>query len=252
MTRLRDKGGASPDTLFDLLNGYVGPNKAPKQRPGTRWVFTFPPNTKGLCAYKGKIVAFSAGVIATGDPNFIVKTLRHPDSAFDGELKDIHYAQPFLGLLYVVAEFDDDQVFHYYLQEPDAWIAEHPYLASDIVQPTTPNGYYYKPATDLTPPAWSANVQRAIGDIVQPTISTGWKYTCTAVSGTNPRSGETEPVWPTTDGATVTEYVEAGPPPEAPSSPPTNPNDPNDGRYSNPGGSGGGTRSQDRPNVRLF
>lgn len=252
MTRQRGKGGASPDTLFDLLNGYVGPNKAPKQRPGTRWKFTWPARTKGMVAFREKFYAFSAIIVATGNPLYVVETLRHPTPGFDGDIVAIHYAQPFLGYLYVVAEFDDGLIAHFWLREPQAWTANTAYLVTDSVQPTTPNGYYYQATAQITPPAWAPGVKRAVGDVVQPSVATGWKYTCTAVSGDNPVSGATEPTWPTTNDATVVEYVEAGPLADPGGTPPTNPNDPNDGRYNNPGGSGGGTRSGDRPQVRLF
>lgn len=255
MTRLREKGGASPDSLYELTNGYVTASKAPRQRPGTTFKFTIPSGTKGLCAFKGLFHVFSASVIASTDPaQYIIDTLRHPDAAFAGTIKDVHFASPYLGYLYVVAEFSDDSIYHYYLRTPDTWIAEHAYLATDVVQPTVPNGYYYKPATDLTPPAWAAGVQRAVGDVIQPTVSTGWKYTSIAVTGDNPRSGDTEPDWPTTAGATVVEYVEAGPPPDPPGAPGNNPDPPGDGEYSNPGGpgGGGGGGNVNRPNIRQF
>jgi hypothetical protein len=250
MTRLREKGGASPDSLYELTNGYVNASRAPQQRPGTRFIYALPAGTKGLCAHRGLFHVFSADVIASGDPRFVVVTLRHPDTDFAGEIREIHFAAPYLGNIYVVAEFDDDSIYHYYLDPPEAWVAEHAYLPTDRVQPTTPNGYYYKPATDLTPPAWAPGVKRAVDDVIQPTVSTGWKYTCIDVTGDNPRSGEIEPEWPETNGATVVEYVEAGPPPDPPGAPGNEPDPPGDGDYYNPGGSGGGAGSVGGPPRR--
>lgn len=239
MTRMREKGGASPETLYELTNAFVTASKAPRQRPGTTFKFELPPNTKGLCAFRGVFHVFSASVVASLDPtHYVVDTLRHPEAGFSGHLKDIHFAAPVQNRLYVVAEFDDGQIFHYWMQEPDAWVPNHAYLPSDIVQPTVPNGYYYRPSTDLTPPAWSPGVKRAVGDVVQPTTTTGWMYTVTSTTGDSPRSGDDQPEWPTTVGATVVEYVEAGPPPPAPGAPAPPSGDPNDGRYGNPGGSG--------------
>jgi len=238
MTRQREKGGANPSTLYELTNGYVNASKAPQQRPGTTWKFAWPTNTKGMCAFKGVLHAFSASPIDTGVTDHVVNCLRHPDHSFSGQIQKIHYAAPFLGYLYVVAEFDDGQIFHYWLQEPQPWLAEHAYNGGERVQPTTPNGYYYEATTELTPPAWAPAVKRAVGDVIQPTVATGWKYVCTAVTGDNPISAGREPTWPQTDGATVTEYVEANPVPPPPGAPAPVVPDPTDGRYDNPGGSG--------------
>ncbi|WP_256202355.1 hypothetical protein [Stenotrophomonas pictorum] len=47
ITRLRDKGGASSDSLYDLLNGYVTAARTIKCRPGTRIDAELPEGTKG-------------------------------------------------------------------------------------------------------------------------------------------------------------------------------------------------------------
>jgi hypothetical protein len=50
------------------------------------------------------------------------------------------------------------------------------------------------------PPSWSANAPKAAGNIVMPTIYNGFVYTCVSTSGS---TGERQPRWPTTVGATV-------------------------------------------------
>jgi len=50
-------------------------------------------------------------------------------------------------------------------------------------------------------PTWAASTSYALGDKVKPTTPNDNVYECT-VAGT---SGTTEPVWPTTEGATVTD-----------------------------------------------
>jgi hypothetical protein len=51
------------------------------------------------------------------------------------------------------------------------------------------------------PPAWSNGVVKALGDAVRPTARNGYTYECTTAGTT----GSTEPTWPTTVGATVTD-----------------------------------------------
>lgn len=250
MTRLRDKGGPSPDTLYELTNGYISASRAPTQRPGTRFTLTLPAGTKGFFIFKDKFHVCAAQPITSIDARVVIDVLRHPDAAFDGDLKKIWYAQPMLGYPYIVAEFDNGDVFHYWLRSPAAWLANHAYNVGDLVQPTVPNGYYYQATTKLAPPAWAPSVARANGDVVQPTTATGWKYTVSAVSGDNPASGKVEPVWPQIDGATVTEFREAAPPPPAPGAPSAPTDDPSGGRYTNPAGAAAGGGQRDAPRTQ--
>ena len=130
-------------------------------------------------------------------------------------LKEIHFAAPFMGYLYVVAEFDVDSAtlaeygstYHYWLQSSGSWAKDTVYLPTDYVEPTTPNGYAYQ-ATRLTlpNPTWAPSVQIALNDIVEPTVANGYYFKATAVSDSNAHTGAIEPTWPTTEGATVQEF----------------------------------------------
>lgn len=177
MTRLREKGGADPSTLFDLKNGYVNASKVPTQRPGTTWNYTWPLHTKGLMAFKNVLYAFSPRVIDTGREDFVVLTLRHPSADFDGEIETINFNAPMLGYPIVSVTFDDGFTGLYWLRIPDKWKADTMYLEGDRVEPATANGYYYEAHATINPPAWAPGVERAIGDIVQPTVYNGFKYT---------------------------------------------------------------------------
>lgn len=230
ITRLRDKGGASPESLFDLRNGYVDASGAPTSRYGTSLDVSLPAGTKGLCTFAGKLHVFALTDIDPGDTGYVVDILIHPDSAFDGTLTAIHFAKPFLGYLYVVAEFSDGAIVHYWMQSAGVWMADQVYKVGDMVRPTTPNGFFYRASSSLNPPAWAPSVPRAVGDVVQPTVYNGWKYTVTAVDGDNPASAATEPEWLESDGAIV--YEDQNTTPE-PSKPTTTPTLPGDGRYTN-------------------
>lgn len=61
--------------------------------------------------------------------------------------------------------------------------------------------YYWKYLGDSAAPAWAASTAYSIGAIHRPTTANGTVYTV-ITAGT---SGGTEPSWPTTDGATVTD-----------------------------------------------
>lgn len=208
LSRQRVKGAALKDTLYDLLNGYVTTEKTIKVRPGTTLTETLTAGTVGLVHHNEKFHVFADVDVAGLPADYELHILKSPDdSAFD--LTKIHFAEPFLGALYVVAEFAGGGIYHYWLQDADDWEASTDYEIGDVVSPTTPNGFVYK-ARRLAQanPAWSAGTPRAVNDVVEPTVENGFKYTVIQTVGPTPRSGPTEPVWPTEVGATVIEDLD--------------------------------------------
>lgn len=239
MTRLRNKGGASPESLYDLLNGFITLAGTIKPRPGTLTDITLPPNTKGLMAHKGKLHVFKHEPDVTSNPDkYVVSVLRHPTDPTI-PLLQIHFQAPFMGFPYVAAEFLDGSVWHYWLEELDAWSAGTDYLIGDRVFPTVENGFAYQATrSGSANEAWAPNVSRTIGDVIEPTVYNGYKYTAVATSGGNPSSGPFEPEWPTENGAQVTEFSDGSGSP-TPTSTVVDPN-PDLGtvpqRYNNPAG----------------
>lgn len=147
---------------------------------------------------------FATEPVISPDPRYVVNILKHPDPTYVGGLFKIHFAKPYLGFLYVVAEFEDDSVFHYWLQNPSVWAPNMIYGLDALVSPSVANGYFYKAVTKSTAPMWASGQSKAIGDVIQPSTPNGWEYVVTDVTGT-PTTGDTEPSWPTADGATVFE-----------------------------------------------
>jgi hypothetical protein len=263
INRLRTKGGARADTLYDLLNGYVTESGTVKARPGTARVAELDSRTRGLCAFGGELHVFCHTQVEIPE-GYVLNILTHPDPPIDiyaytqdynvtdtgVELKTIHFAEPFMGGLYVVAEFQDDSVFHYWLQPGTEWEASTVYAAGDLIQPTTPNGLLYR-ATRLGDPnqPWQPGELRFDGindayaqSVVEPTTYNGFYYVCIETQGSNPRSGSTEPVWPTYENGQVIERTDTGVPDETTiDSPPPPPagGDPTGG--SGGDGDGGGT-----------
>lgn len=241
MTRLRIKGGASPETLYDLTNGFVNASKCPQQRPGLTWLFNFADPalgkganagiTKGTVAFKGIVYTFSHIPLASGSSNFVILVLRHPTSNAI-PLKAVHFAQPFMGYMYVVGEFNDGHVSHYWLQTPPVWKASTQYMDNDLVSPSVSTGYVYQAQRRLNPPAWTALLQYKVGDIVAPTTYDGSYFEVANVVGpgsllTPPisRSGPVEPNWAAgglRSGSITIEFSTASTPPtptQGPSTP---------------------------------
>jgi hypothetical protein len=216
INRLRVKGGARADALYDLVNGYLTEANKPVARPGTRRIATLDPQTKGLRAFGGLLHVFSHQQVIVPD-GFTLNILVHPDSVENGgeyPIAHIHFAEPIMGALYVVAEFEGGDVYHYWLQSGAEWSASTKYDIGDLVHPTTPNGFVYRAERTFAHQTWAANEPRYDGtgyeaqSVVEPTEYNGFYYRAVLAQGDNPRSGTTEPVWPTEEGATVIEAAD--------------------------------------------
>lgn len=213
INRYRIKGGARADTLYDAVNCYVTVSGSLRPREGTIIESTLPVGTVGLMAYKGKLYVFASETKdMSGTPGYGLYVLSHPSDAA-ATLADIHFAEPFLGYPYVVAEWSDGAIYHYWLQEGETWEAGKTYLPGAIVRPTTDSGIVYQLVGDTsgyTP--WAANVVRAVDDVVVPTTDNGFYYTVTEVTTSTAKSGTSEPDWPTTEGEEVYEDADVDSP----------------------------------------
>jgi hypothetical protein len=220
INRQRTKGGALEDSLYDLVNGYVSKSKTIVVRPGTDRVYVLPTNTagegttKGLMAFEGALHVFSDELVDV-PAGIVLHILTHPDATPETPIaiSAINFAAPFMGFPYVSATFENGDTYHFWLQSGDAWEAETAYKLGDIVIPTTGSFGLAFQAQRLTDPntAWAANVLRALGDVIEPTEYNDFYYTVVDTQGDNPRSGTTEPVWPTEDGAQVFEDSDGSP-----------------------------------------
>lgn len=211
INRLRSKGGADADSLYDLENGYIAADGSAVSRPGLPLDATLPAGTKGLMTYGSGFLVFS-NAIKTGLPaGYACEVLVHPTDAA-ATIAQIHFAKPFLGAPYVSAEFSNTDVFHYWLQPGDTWAANTAHREGDVVVPTVANGLAYR-AKRLNPasPAWAPGIQRTVGDVVEPTTPNGFKYTVIEIVGAAAASGDTEPAWVAEDGAAVAENVDVTP-----------------------------------------
>lgn len=225
LNRLRTKGAAPNDSLYDLLNGYVTAAKTVESRPGTFRSARLPQDsndlslTKGLVSFDGELHIFAIESIPDEDmpEGYVLHVIQHP-AQFDVDgnpipLLKIHFAKPFMGFLYVVAEFEEVEtdeewgfVFHYWIRTGAVWEANTVYKFGDIVLPSTPNGLAYQ-ATRLSAPnpSWAPGARREVYDVIEPTVYNDFYYTVVETEGAQPRSGTTEPDWPTESGARIFE-----------------------------------------------
>ena len=206
MTRLRDKGGANQNSLFELTNGYVTAARTMRVRPGTVVAYTVP-GTVGLAVYQGSLVVFSHQPTSV-PPGVTLEIVRHPTLPTLA-LTAIHFAAPIMGFLYVVAQFANADVFHYWLERIQPWTAGAVITPGQTISPTVPNGYVYTATrTEQPRQTWAPGVPRAVGDRVEPTQVDGYFYEVVEVRGANPASGPTEPDWKDERGAITIESVD--------------------------------------------
>lgn len=241
ITRLRVKGGASADSLYDLVNGYVTAARTIAPRPGSQRFAELPDGTIGLSLFNGVFQVFSDHAISGLPENFNLNVLSPPaDAVASGQypsLVRIWKSEPLMGGLYVVAEWSDrtDRGIHYWLQgaSTGTWQPNHVYLLGDKV--VAANGLTFSAGRIGEPyAAWTAGAEVAEGDIVEPSKFNGYYYVADEVYGSPPRTGPSEPAWIAKDGATVVEDADAAPPAGSGGS---SGSSGSGGGYDNPGGS---------------
>jgi len=207
LNRLRTKGAALQDSLYELLNGKVTTEKTVVNRPGTTLVHTIPSGTIGLVSYSGKFHVFASSDVSGIDTtNFTLHVLRAPDGA---ALSKIHFAEPFLGALYVAAEFADGDIYHYWLQDASDWEADTYYNANQLASPTTSNTFKYRATRLGAPyPVWVPDMPVSVGTNVEPTAYNGLYFEVISVVGDNPRTSTVEPNFDVKEGELVIETVD--------------------------------------------
>ena len=211
VTRQRNKGGPAKDSFYTLKNCYVTSDRSVVPRPGSRLDTTLPAGTKGLMMFRGKLHVFSAEPVTITNPKYVNTVLQNPDPDSTAAIHEIHFAQPFLGYPFVVAEFADNLGTYvaYWLEEQGTWKPETVYFLGESVLPSVQTGYTYR-AQRLNPamPTWSKGKEVQVGDFLEPTVFNGYMYEIIAIDGQGTRTGQVEPVWTASEGAVVIEDVD--------------------------------------------
>lgn len=205
INRLKVKGGANSNNLYDLTNAYITQAGTVVPREGTIRNATLNGSTVGLAAFQGQLNVFATSLV-TVPTGYVCNLLIHPTNPA-ATLTKIWFAKPFMGFLYVVAQFSTGDVFHYWLQSNGSWAANTVYKNGNIVTPDTPNGLAYQATRNMPANStWTAQSVITAGTVIEPTEYTGYAYRAVAVEGTTPHTGSTEPTWPTTIGGIVQEF----------------------------------------------
>lgn len=207
LNRLRTKGAALNDSLYELLNGFVTTEKTVKVRPGTLLDETLPSGTKGLVAFDGVFHVFASSTVGGLPSNYTLHVLHSPNGQ---ALSKIHFAQPFLGVLYVAAEFADAAVYHFWLRTADDWSASKIYDFNELAAPTVDNTFIYRATRSGDANIlWVADAPRSVNDKVEPTVQNGFYFEVDQVFGAKAISGNVEPDWAdATEGELFSETVD--------------------------------------------
>jgi hypothetical protein len=207
INRLRVKGGAAADSLYDLQNSYITNAGSVVPREGTIRTVTLDSSTVGLAAANGLFNIFSSSFSTSGIPaGYVLNVLSNPVNTTASPVK-IYFAKPFMGFPYVVASFSDGHVFHYWLQNNGTWTSSTDYTSASIVLPPTANGLAYQGVRDFpVQPLWTAETLITSASYVEPTNPTGFAYQAVATTGSPVHTGATEPVWPTVAGGIIQEF----------------------------------------------
>ena len=206
INRLRVKGGAAADSLYDLQNGYITNAGSVVPREGTIRTAQLSSATVGLAAANGQFNVFSSTYSVAVPNGYVLNVLSNPVNSTASPVK-IYFAKPFMGFEYVVASFSDGNVFHYWLQNDGTWTSSTTYTSASIVLPPVPNGIAYQGLRDFpVQPLWTAETLITSGSYVEPNTPTGFVYQAVATTGTPVHTGSTEPVWPTVAGGIVQEF----------------------------------------------
>lgn len=213
MDRSSRRGGKDgAQRLYTLQNAYLNERGEAVPRPGLQHVASVA-HSAGLYGWKGQLHVFHAGDDYVDPANVLVTDHKLPyplaNAPTDHSITQVHFVGVILGELYVAAEFADGTVRHFWLQNPPAWQPNHVYGLGELVQPTMPNGYYYQAPASTGVPAWQAGTVYSVNDVVQPTVPNGYTYKVVEVTGDAPTSGDTEPAWPTAEGAQVFEGTDS-------------------------------------------
>jgi len=207
INRLRVKGGAAANSLYDLQNAYINNAGAVVPREGTIRAATLDSSTVGLAAANGQFNIFSSSFSTAALPaGYVLNVLSNPVNS-TASPTTIFYAKPFMGFPYVVASFSDGRIFHYWLQNNGTWTSTTDYTSASIVLPPVLNGLAYQGVRDFPPnPVWTPETIITSASYIEPTTPTGFCYQAIATTGTPVHTGAVEPVWPTTAGGIIQEF----------------------------------------------
>lgn len=104
-----------PGSLLSLVNGHINRGGEIEKRLAFVEQITLPASTHGLLAVGGTLYTFGSAASVTfpaGSPsNLVYQQLSHPSAA---AMAKVVHATAFAGLPYVIAQYDDGAIYHFY------------------------------------------------------------------------------------------------------------------------------------------
>ena len=133
--------------------------------------------------YTGHAAPVTNGTIVSAPAGFTLNILSDPHDRTQA-LEKIWFAKPFMGFEFVVAEFANSDVVHYWLQNDGAWTSSTDYTTASIVLPPVLNGLAYQAVRHFPPqPLWTPETAITPGQYVEPNSPTGFAYQAVNVPG---------------------------------------------------------------------
>ncbi len=133
--------------------------------------------------YTGHAAPVTNGTIVSVPAGFTLNILSDPHDRTQA-LEKIWFAKPFMGFEYVVAQFANNDVVHYWLQNDGTWTSTTDYTTASIVLPPVLNGLAYQAVRYFPPqPLWTPETAITPGQYVEPNSPTGFAYQAVNVPG---------------------------------------------------------------------
>ena len=111
--RRRSRISGVPGSLWELVNAHITSGGEIERAKAFPAVYALPEGTFGLGGVGGILYVFGSGADPGVPSPVVYQRLQHVGGP-SVDMVAVHWVEPFDGLLYVIAEFEDGEIYHYY------------------------------------------------------------------------------------------------------------------------------------------